>query len=138
MPERAGPSRAGRNRAGFTVIEVILALLLLSFMIMGFQAATGEIIHYAAQSDREAVAVHVVEDRLNLIRLDTDYEPLVTRYTEPATALADLPGLTRATVLDRTLTTTETGVLDYTAVTVTVEGAGLRKPVHRTIVIAAP
>ncbi|MFW6331202.1 MAG: prepilin-type N-terminal cleavage/methylation domain-containing protein, partial [Gemmatimonadota bacterium] len=60
---------APRNRDGFTIVEVLLALLLLSFTVMGFQAATGEIIHYAAQSDRQAVAVQMVENHLDLIRL---------------------------------------------------------------------
>lgn len=129
---------SGSNRAGFTIVEVLLALLLLSFMIMGFQAATGEIIHYAAQSDREAVAVHVVEDRLSLIRLETEYELLATRYAEQAVPLPDYAGMTRTTVIDRTEAAVETGVLDYTTVTVTVEGAGLRQPVARTLVIAAP
>ena len=126
------------SRDGFTVVEVLLALLLLSFMVMGFQAATGEIIHYAAQSDRKAVAVQLVESQLDMIRLDTDYTGLDGRYTESGTTFADYAGLTRSTVIDRTYAEQDTGVLDYLTITVTVDGGGLRDPVSRTVVVAAP
>lgn len=126
------------NRPGFTVVEVIMALVLLSFMVMGFQAATGEIIHYSAQSDRQAVAVQLVEDRLNLILLDSDYESLPSRYAETATTLPGYPELSRATRLHRTLATQSTGILDYTTITVTVDGGSLRVPVSRTAVVGAP
>ncbi len=130
--------RPTSNRDGFTIAEVLLALLLLSFMVMGFQAATGEIIHYAAQSDRKAVAVQLVQSRVDMIRLDTRYTALGATYAETNTTFADYPGLTRTTVLVRTLVTQMTGVLDYTTITVTVNGAGLRDPVSRTLVVAAP
>lgn len=126
------------SRDGFTIVEVLLALLLLSFMVMGFQAATGKIIHYAAQSDRQAVAVQLVEDRLDLIELDPEYEALVGRYTESASTLADYPTMTRTTDLVRTTAVLASGILDYITVTVMVESASLREPVSRTIVLGAP
>ena len=125
-------------RDGFTIVEVLLALLLLSFMVMGFQAATGEIIHYAAQSDRKAVAVQLLEDRLDLIRLDSDYDALAGRYSEEETPLPEYPGLTRTTLIERTRATQDTGLLDYISITVTIDGGNLRDPVARTIVVAAP
>lgn len=130
-------SRPGQ-RDGFTIIEILLALLLLSFMVMGFQAATGEIIAYAARSDREVVAVQLVEDRLDLILLDPEYTQLESRYEGVDSTLTDYPGLVRTTEIVRTRTTETTGELDYLKVTVTVTGASLRGPVARTIVIGAP
>lgn len=126
------------RRGGFTIVEILLALLLLSFVVLGFQAATGEIIHYAAQSDRELVAVQLAEDRLDLIRLDTDYEALESRYEGTESTLADFPGLTRQTVIARTVSEEATGLLDFHRITVTVSGDGLRAPVARTVVVAAP
>lgn len=130
--------RCDSGRAGFTIVEILLALLLLSFTVMGFQAATGEIIHYAAQSDRQAVAMQLVEDRLDLIRLDPHYGVLESRYETSATDLPDYPGLTRTTEIVRTREEQATGVLDYLTITVTVAGPSLRAPVARTIVVAAP
>lgn len=134
-----GSSAGDRSHAdGFTIVEVLLALLLLSFMVMGFQAATGEIIHYAAQSDREAVAVQLVEDRLDLIRLDPEYAAVESRYEGVESTLTDYPGLSRATDIVHTFQVQSTGELDYLTITVTVSGASLRAPVARTIVIGAP
>lgn len=130
------PGAAGRD--GFTIIEVILALFLLSFTVLGFQAATSEIIHYSAQSDRQALAVQLVEDRLDLIRLDPEYAALETRYAETGTAVGAYPGFQRTTRVVRTRARQSTGLLDYVTVTISVEGAALRTPVRRTIVLAAP
>lgn len=129
---------SGGNRDGFTIIEVILALLLLSFTVLGFQAATGEIIHYAVQSDRETVATQLVEDRLDLIRLDPAYAELESRYGETRTSLPEYAGLIRSTTITRTYADQPTGVLDYRTITVTVDGPGLRAPVSRTVIVAAP
>jgi Tfp pilus assembly protein PilV len=138
MRQRGQSERTGVGRDGFTIVEVLLALLLLSFMIMGFQAATGEIIHYAAQSDREAIAVQLVEDRLDLIRLDPQYGSIESRYETVESGMAEYPGLTRTTEVVRTYEVQTTGILDYTKVTVTVSGESLRGPVARTIVLGAP
>ena len=126
------------QRGGFTIVEILLALLLLSFVVLGFQAATGEIIHYAARSDRELVATQLAEDRLDLIRLDPDYEALESRYELTESAIPGFPGLTRQTVIARTETTLPTGLLDFQRITVTLSGDGLRLPIARTVVVAAP
>lgn len=127
-----------KGRAGFTIVEILLALLLLSFVVLGFQAATGQIIHYAAQSDRSLVATQLAEDRLELIRMDTEYEALESRYEAVESDMEGFPGLTRTTAITRTMQTLDTGVLDYHRITVSVTGGGLRAPVSRTIVMAAP
>ena len=63
---------------------------------------------------------------------------LESRYEAVESTLASHPGLTRTTVIARTVDTTATGLLDYLRVTVSVDGAGLRSPVARTVVVAAP
>lgn len=138
IPEAVGVGASGSNRAGFTIVEVLMALVLLSFMIMGFQAATGEIIHSSVQSDRQAVAVQLVEDRIALILVDEQYDSLVARYAETAATLPDYPDLARETRLRRTHAMQPTGLLDYITVTVTVTGGSLREPVSRTAVVGAP
>lgn len=126
------------TRDGFTIVEILLSLLLLSFVVLGFQAATGEIIHYAAQSDRALVAVQLTEDRLELIRLDPDYGALEARYEAVEDTISGFPGLTRSTVITRTEIVEPTGLLDYYRITVSVSGSGLRTPTARTLIVAAP
>ena len=127
-----------KNRDGFTIVEVLLALVLLSFVVMGFQAATAEIIHFAAQSDRVTVAAQLAEDRLDLIRLDPVYEGLAGRYAGTENTLDGFPGLVRTTRIVRRTARQSYGVLDYCSITVSVDGSGLSAPVARTAVIAAP
>lgn len=123
---------------GFTLVEVLLALVLLSFMVMGFQAATGEIIRQSAESDHASVAARLVENRLDRIRLDPEYERLEGRYAGREDSVPSYPGLSRTTTIRRTRAESGRGVLDYVTVTVTVAGPGLGDPVSRTVVIAAP
>lgn len=126
------------QRDGFTIVEILLALLLLSFVVLGFQAATGQIIRYAGESDRQLVAVQLAEDRLEVIRLDPRYEELETRYEQVETSIDGHPGLTRTTTVVRTDSTLASGVLDFHRITVTVDGSGLSSPVALTTVVAAP
>lgn len=125
-------------RSGFTIVEILLALLLMTFMVMGFQAATGEIIHYSAQSDRNSVASQLVEDRLELVRVDPLYEGLASRYAGTESSLPGHSGLVRTTTVTRTADTLATGIRDYTKITVSVSGTGLSRDVARTVVVAAP
>jgi Tfp pilus assembly protein PilV len=126
------------NRDGFTIVEILLAVLLLSFVVMGFQAVTGEIIHVSARSNRESVASQLVEDRLEMIRIYPGYDHLAQEFADTQT-LADFPGLTRTTVV-RVMADTllMAGIAHYTRITVTVSGTGLSKPISRTISLAAP
>lgn len=125
-------------RDGFTIVEVLLALVLLSFVVMGFQAATGGIIQYAGQSDQQSRAVQLADDRLDLIRLDPQYDQLETRYEAVEDPIADHPSLSRTTRIERTRVEKTRGVLDYLTVTVEVHGPSLREPVARTIVVSSP
>ncbi|MEJ2678506.1 MAG: hypothetical protein P8174_05440 [Gemmatimonadota bacterium] len=124
------------NREGFTIVEILLAVLLLSFVVMGFQAVTGQIIHLSAQNTRESVATQLVEDRLEMIRIYPGYDHLAQEF---AGTEAMPRGLTRTTVVRAMADTLMmAGIAHYTRITVTVSGTGLRAPISRTISLAAP
>lgn len=125
-------------RPGFTIVEILLAMLLLTFVVMGFQAATGQIIHFAAQADRQSVASQLVEDRLELIRMDPVYNGLEGRWEATESSLVGYDGLSRTTAVTRYVDTLNTGIVDYYRITVTVAGTGLPAPLARTVSIAAP
>lgn len=126
------------DREGFTIVEIMLAVLLLSFVVMGFQAVTGEIIHFSARSNRQNVAVQLVEDRLELIRMHPGYDDLATTYAGTETTIADHSGLARATAVVDVADTLVWGIAYYKQITVTVSGSGLDDDVSRTISVAAP
>ncbi len=127
-----------RARDGFTMIELLVALVVLGVAVVGLSTATGGYTRLVTTIDRKTVAVQVAKDRLDEIRTDPDYSGLVNRYAETGTELDDPPGFSRTTVLRRQVEDTQTGTIDYTRITVTVNGPGLTEPVARTISIGRP
>ena len=57
------------HRAGFTLLEVLLALLLVTVGLLGFLGALGQIARLAAEGRERSRIVLVLEARLD--RLDT-------------------------------------------------------------------
>lgn len=127
-----------RTRKGFSLIEVIVALVILAVAIMGSQALASTMIRTVTTSNAQAAAAQLVEDRIDRIRTDPAYDSLTQKYAATESPLPGWPTLQRVTVLTRTQDSTATGVTDYFTVTVTVSGTGLRAPVSRTVVVGSP
>src|SRR5262245_48496162 len=123
-----------RNQRGFTLIEVLVALVILTVVIMGVASATGQFVHVVATSDRQTAAIQLVEDRIELIQMDPNYAGLDTTYVATEGGFPTLPGFKRVTQITRV---TGSGQ-DHKKVTVTVTGPGLTAPIKRTVTKAAP
>lgn len=123
---------------GFTLVELLVALTILAVGILGMQAVTTRYVNIVTTSDRRAEALQLARDRLDQIRSDGAYDNLVSRYH--GVVEADLvPGLTRRTMVVRD--TTRTGpdhLVDFTRITVTIEGTGLSQEVRRSISVGRP
>ena len=123
-----------RPDAGFTLLEVLIAMVILSIMILGFQAAfAGRLLSTVNAEDRRTVALQLAAERVRAVQLDPVYTALEARYEAAEPTLANFPGYARSTRVDRTTTDG-----DMTKVTVTVTHPRLPKPVVRTLVVAAP
>jgi prepilin-type N-terminal cleavage/methylation domain-containing protein len=123
-----------RRDAGFTLLEVLIAMVILSIMILGFQAAfAGRLLSTVNAEDRRTVALQLAAERVRAVQLDPVYTALETRYETTEATLPNFAGYRRATRVDRTTTGG-----DYTTVTVTVTHPRLARPVTRTLVVAAP
>jgi prepilin-type N-terminal cleavage/methylation domain-containing protein len=124
-----------KREAGFTLIEIMIALTILLVVIVGLVSTTGKTTHVAATSERQAVAIEMVHDRLDRVRVDPDYAGLDTTYAKTETGFPSLPGFTRVTTVVRFTSTSN----DYKKITVKVTGPGLPAAgVSRTITVAAP
>ncbi|HYH79745.1 MAG TPA: prepilin-type N-terminal cleavage/methylation domain-containing protein [Longimicrobium sp.] len=124
-----------RPDAGFTLVEVMMSMVILAIVLVGFQAAaTQRLVGDLQLQDIRSAAVQLAADRVRAVQLDPVYNELAQRYAGTETTIASYPGYRRVT----TVAQTTAGGNDYTTVTVQVTRQGLRTPVYRTVVIAAP
>ena len=123
------------QRGGFTLIEVIVAMVILAVVLLALATSTGGFVRTVSASDRQAAAIQLAEDRVAAIQMDPNYAGLGS-YAATENTFATLPGMTRTTTV---VTVGGTGqVVDHKRVTVVVSGGGLTAPVQRTITVAAP
>ncbi len=127
------------NEAGFTLVEITIAILILTTAVLGIAASTGQMLQPAADAEIEFKALQAVEDRLALISLDPRYPALDSIYTATETSLPGLDSLTRTTEIARMSDDISgAGTWDRTQIVVTVQGGRLKQPVSRKLVLGAP
>jgi prepilin-type N-terminal cleavage/methylation domain-containing protein len=124
------------RQRGFTLIEIMIALVLLTIVILGLATATATVIHVVTLSDRNTAAIQLADGRVEEIQMDPNYNGLDSLYAGTESSFPDLPGYTRETRFVRVGGLGQSQ--DYKKITVTVTGPGLSDPVSRTITVAAP
>ncbi len=124
------------QRNGFTLVEVMIALVILSVVIVGMATTTGGLLRNVATGDRVATAIQLAEQRIEQVQLEPSYSRLDTLYAGVESSLPGWPGFTRETRVVRYGGTGQP--YDYFKVTVTVSGPGLPARVSRTVAVAAP
>ena len=124
------------SQRGFTLIEIMIALVILTFVILGLGTATATALRVVTLSDRATAAIQLADGRIEEIQMDPNYNGLDTLYAGTESSFPDLPGYTRETVIVRVGGLGQTQ--DYKTVTVKVNGPGLSDPISRTITVAAP
>jgi type IV pilus modification protein PilV len=127
-----------RNREGFSLVEVVVALVVLAVAVMGAQGMAATMIRTVTTSNAQNTAGQLVEDRIDRIRTDPAYDSLATKYVATESTIPGWSTYSRVTQLTRTQVSTSNGTTDYYTVTVTVNGSPLRAPVRRTVVIGSP
>lgn len=124
---------------GFTMVEVIVALLVLTVGLLGLAATAGRLHTAVARSGSEAVAQQAADDRLARVLLHPRYGELDSLFTAVEDPIDDLDDYRRVTDVSRVIAPTAGGgQVDFTRVTVTVEGPMIEDPVVRTAVVGAP
>jgi prepilin-type N-terminal cleavage/methylation domain-containing protein len=132
IPARRGP----RGRDGFTLLEVLVAMVILGFVVLGAHATmTDRMVRDLGRQELRLRANQLALDRVHVLQVDPVYATLSTRYGATETTIPDAPGFQRAT----RFTTTQLSVGNsYLTVTVTVTHPRMPTPVSRTVVIASP
>lgn len=123
------------DRSGFTLIEVMMAIVILSGVLLGMAATVGHLAVEVEETSSRTEAIQLAESRITRVELTPRYDSLETWYEAAETDVADT-GYTRETTITHQGGASD--AMDHKVITVTVSGDGLNPPVSRTTVVAAP
>jgi prepilin-type N-terminal cleavage/methylation domain-containing protein len=127
-----------RVRRGMTLIEVMIAIVILSGAMIGLAKFGGNFEHITATSADMGLASDLATQQIEQVKAYRVYSSLVATYNNVTTTYATDPvykGFTRVTKATR-CSGCPTATNDYTTVTVTVSGRSLVTPISKTTIIA--
>jgi prepilin-type N-terminal cleavage/methylation domain-containing protein len=128
-----------RSRSGFTIIEIIIAVVILGGLAVGVARFSGVFALALTNSSVRVVAAGVASDRIQLIRADPRYSSLLDLYNTGAgadtTGFPDYPRMHRLTYLVRDQSGTP--ARDRTVVTVKVIDPSMPDTVSVTTIVAS-
>jgi prepilin-type N-terminal cleavage/methylation domain-containing protein len=127
---RAGAS----SRHGFSLIEVMIALVILSGVLLSLAASTTRYLSIITKNRIRIQSGAVADAQISAVRVAPNYLTLTSQF-DGTLANVPLPGYSRVTRVVRTGAGT---TADRTGVVVTVTGPQLPTPVIRYTTIAAP
>jgi prepilin-type N-terminal cleavage/methylation domain-containing protein len=124
------------RRNGFTLVEMLLAIVVLAIILASVARYTGQYLHTVTTSTTRTAAAEVARERIGLIDMDPSYTTLAATWSGTQTGFPGYPGMSRVTTVARI-----TGVAprrDYTIVTVRVTEPTMGQPIDVTTVVASP
>lgn len=122
---------------GFTLVEVVVALVILSTAVLGLASSASRLATSSAAAELRALATEAVEDRIAEIRLDPRYGGLDTLYAGVDTDMFGILGVSRTTTVQH-VQQGPPAALDYKRISVTVTGPMISPSISRQIIVAAP
>lgn len=124
------------DRRGFTLLEVIIALVILSVVILLMANTSGSFVRHVAENDLRTSAIQLADDRIEYIQMDPDYYGLDTAYVGTESGFQGLTGFTRETTINHVGGSGQS--VDHKIITVRVNGPGMTQPIERTVTVGAP
>lgn len=131
---------AARARRGMSLIEVIVAMLILTGVLLVLGAFSAQFAQANGQAHLVITANEIASARLDEIRTQPSYSSIDLLKTAPATPdtiKADNTNFIRRTFVRRVGGIAATDSVDYKLLTVTVSHPSLKKVVSKTTAIAA-
>lgn len=131
--------RRTSNRSGFTLVELVIALVILMVAVLGTAQMSARLSRTGAEAELSAKAQQAAEDRISEARMELRYSALDTLFSALESDIPGLPGFTRTTEVTHTRRTLAGGgIEDFRTILVTVSGPFLGSPIMRALIIAAP
>ena len=126
---------AGSNRSGMTLIEVIVAIMLMTGAMLSMGAFIARYANVSGTMQRRIEANELVADRLEEVKGALLYSAIESVYAKTEASITGHPGLTRQTLVTHTGGAAPS-LYDYKTITVIVNGPGLKTPSKKTTVIS--
>jgi prepilin-type N-terminal cleavage/methylation domain-containing protein len=124
------------DRRGFTLIEVMLAVVILGIVLAGVARYNSQFLHTVSTSTVRTVAAEVARERISQVDMDPSYTTLAATWAGDSLNFPGYPNMRRVTTVSRV-----TGVnppRDYTVVTVRVSEPTMGQAIDVTTVVAQP
>lgn len=135
-PGNARRTGGRRSRLGMTLIEVMIALVLMTSVMLGMGAFMAKYGRAVGVGSAKASARELVAERLEYVKGATQYSSIEATYGGLETSIPGYAGFTRRTLVMR-VGGNPADRFDHKVITVIVNGPGLDKPVKKTSVISA-
>jgi hypothetical protein len=119
-----------------TLIEVMIALVMLSTVLVGMGVFMARYGHAVGTSSAKATARELVAERLEYVKGATQYPSIEANFGGLETSVPGHPGFTRRTLVMH-VGGRDADRYDHKVITVVVNGPGLDQPVKKTSVISA-
>jgi prepilin-type N-terminal cleavage/methylation domain-containing protein len=135
---RTRTRRATLTRRGMTLVEVMIAIVIMSGAMIGLARFGGLFEHTTAKANDMSLASDLAVLRIEQVKAYRAYASIVSTYNNITETYVGNPvytGFTRKTVAVR-CTGCPTAANDYVTVTVTVTGRSLVAPIAKTTIIA--
>jgi type II secretion system protein I len=126
--------RGRQSTGGFTLVEVLIALVMLSVVLLAAAASTTRYLSVIARNRIRIQAAAVADAQIANVRVSPAYDSLTIRFDSTRTDVP-LRGYSRSTRVVRTGAGT---TADQTRIMVRVSGPELPTPIVRYATIAAP
>lgn len=127
--------RGGRPRAGMTLMEVMVALILLAGVLLSLGKFSAGMARTTGTARLLATATQLVSDRIGIVKGAPRYSAIESLYVATEVSVAGFTDFKRTTMVKR-IGGMPTDSIDYKIVTVEVSNASLSKPVRKSTVIA--
>ena len=125
-----------RTRRGMTLIEVMIAVVLLTSVLLGMGIFMARYGHAVGTNSARASARELVAERIEYVKGATQYNTIEATYAGMEASIPGYPGFTRRTLILR-VGGGPADRFDHKVVTVIVDGPGLAQPAKKTSVISA-
>jgi prepilin-type N-terminal cleavage/methylation domain-containing protein len=129
------PAPEDKPRRGMTLVEVIVAMVLLSGSLLAMGAFVARYANVTGSTTIRAEANELVADRLEEVKGALQYSTIEAVFAKTEPSIPNHPGFRRVTLVTHT-GGTGPSLYDYKSVTVIVTAPALKNPAKKSTIIS--